>query len=225
MLRRVIRKAEQAYADGYLLAEEARQISDTLVNFLPSTRAIGADIPPSPPRPFAPYRLLFLGRWHSNKGVDLLLDALGLLSDEDWQRIECIEIQGGGPLEGLVRSRVEALQAAGHPVVLGGFLPKDQAEAAITRADWLLIPSRIESIPVVFSDAMKLRRPVISMPVGDLPRLIDEFQCGVVATTVSAEGYSQALSMALTLSSARFVPSGRAAMTFDLPAIAKILLD
>lgn len=202
-LGRVIRQAAHAYADGYQLAEDAQRIAGIPVAFLPSTRHIDLCDPP-PPRDQPPYRLLFLGRWHPNKGVDLLLDALGLLGDEDWQRIERVEIQGGGPLEPLVRERVAALQAQGRPVEAGRYLTKPEAEAAIARADWVLIPSRIESIPVVFSDAMKLGRPVVAMPVGDLPVLLGESHCGELAAETDAAEYCRALKAALSGSPAAF---------------------
>ncbi len=191
-LARVIRQATCAYADGYQLADDATRISDAPVRFLPSSRKTNNGTPPLP-RLSPPYRLLFLGRWHPNKGVDLLLDALALLNDNDWTCIEIVEIQGGGPLDGLVRRNIAALQASGRPICAGKFLDKDEAEAAIVRADWLLIPSRVESIPVVFSDAMKLGRPVIAMPVGDLPRLIDSLAVGLYADQVSAESFANAM--------------------------------
>lgn len=181
-LARVIREAALAFADGYKLADDGQRIAGVPVTFLPSTRRIDLVDPP-PPRDQPPYRLLFLGRWHPNKGVDLLLDALAMLDDEDWRGIECVEIQGGGPLDSLVRERVRALRTAGRPVEAGRFLTKPEAEAAIARADWVLIPSRIESIPVVFSDAMKLGRPVIASPVGDLPQLVGN-GCGVACARV-----------------------------------------
>lgn len=225
LLARVIRHAQHAYADGYMLAEEAQRIAGTSVEFLPSTRRIGIDDPP-PPRDAAPYRLLFLGRWHPNKGVDLLIDALALLGDDDWKRIERVDIQGGGPLELLVRERVGVLQRLGRPVEVGKFLDKDEAEDAIVRSDWLLIPSRIESIPVVFSDAMKLGRPVITMPVGDLPRLVGT-SCGVVSRVVNTNGFSEAIKDAIW---AKEVPDPRAiraqAREFSCSAIAaKIIAD
>lgn len=195
-LGRVIRQAAHAYADGYQLADDAQRIAGIPVAFLPSTRRIDLRDPP-PPRDQPRYRLLFLGRWHPNKGVDLLLDALGLLGDEDWQRIERVEIQGGGPLEPLVRARVAALQAQRRPVEAGRYLTKPEAEAAIARADWVLIPSRIESIPVVFSDAMKLGRPVVAMPVGDLPQLLEADACGVMAESVCAAAFCNAIRRAL----------------------------
>ena len=123
----------------------------------------------------------------------MLLDALGLLEDEVWQRIERVEIQGGGPMEPLVRTRVAALQAQGRPIDAGRYLAKTEAEAAIARADWVLIPSRIESIPVVFSDAMKLGRPVVAMPVGDLPQLLKDGPTGMVADGLEADAFATAI--------------------------------
>lgn len=226
-LRRVLRGAQALYADGIQLASDAHAICGREVNFLPSTRSIERSRT-EPPRPVAPYRLLFLGRWHPNKGVDLLLDALNLLGDADWNRIEHVEICGGGPLEMLVRDKIRALQAAGRPLALHGFLDKAEAEAAILRADYLLIPSRIESIPVVFSDAMKLGTAVIAMPVGDLRGLIETApRCGIAADTVSAKAFADALSRALHDKASAFAAGTRVrACQFDLHRVAdRIIAD
>lgn len=195
-IRRVLRNARHCYSDGLKLAEDTRRIAGRDVEFLPSTRRIELKSNRSPAAK-APYRLLFLGRWHPNKGVDLLLDALDLLNDEDWLRIRCVEIQGGGPLERLVRERVSELERQSRPVIAGQFLAKAQAEAAIVRADWVLIPSRVESIPVIFSDAIKLGRPVISTPVGDLPDLLERYSVGVCSSHVSAPDFMLAIREAI----------------------------
>jgi glycosyltransferase involved in cell wall biosynthesis len=223
MLARVIREARHAYADGYALADEAAQIGATPVAFLPSTRRIGRTTP-APRRRSAPYRLLFLGRWHPNKGIDLLLDAIERLGDDDFMRIERIAIEGGGPLERVVRGRVAQLRARGRPIELGRFLDKTEAESAIEAADWVLIPSRIESIPVVFSDAMKMRRPVVATPVGDLPRLMGGLACGVVSERVDAAAYARALASALAGARVDDGDLSRLAATFSLDAIAARLL-
>ncbi len=224
LLRQVLRDAAICYSDGLQLAEDTQRIAGRSVEFLPSTRRIDLRDPP-PMRDQPPYRLLFLGRWHPNKGVDLLLDALAMLSDDDWKRIERVEIQGGGPLEGLVRERVAVLAGVGRPVVAGQFLSKVDAEAAIARADWVLIPSRIESIPVVFSDAMKLRRPVIANPVGDLPALVGNCHSGVSVEQVSVQAYAHALQKACALQGAD-IPKGMesVAQQFELRHIVDRIL-
>lgn len=225
MLARVMRQARHVFADGYKLASDAQLIGNVPVGFLPSTRKIDM-VDPLPPRSQSPYRLLFLGRWHPNKGIDLLLDALGILTADDWCRIECVEIQGGGPLESLVRERVAALQRHGCPVKLGGFLAKPAAEDAIARADWVLIPSRIESIPLIFSDAMKLSRPVIVTPVGDLPQLLETYEVGVLADAVGAVAIAKALKFAIRHDAVSYSTAIRnAAAAFSTSAIAECLLQ
>jgi len=67
----------------------------------------------------------------------------------------------------------------------------------LLRADYLVIPSRIESIPVVFSDAMQVGTPVIATPVGDLRALIEEHRCGVLADDVSVKALARALETVL----------------------------
>lgn len=223
-LARVIQQARQAWADGYQLAADAATIGGVDVDFLPSTRRIDLVDPP-PVRSQPPYRLLFLGRWHPNKGIDLLVDALALLDADDWSRIETVEIQGGGPLQALVRTRVTALQRDGHPVMLGHFLAKPEAEAALARADWVLIPSRVESIPVVFSDAMKTGRPIVAMPVGDLTALFDHAACGQLAGAVTATAFAGALREALCVDPVSFHAAvGAHAETFDLTTLAERLV-
>src|SRR5690606_29471667 len=161
------------------------------LEFLPSTRRFpvvaGRSAGPGPKR------LLFLGRWHPNKGVDMLLEALRRLSDAVWREIAEVHIAGGGPLEPEVHTAVAALAAAGRPVRLSGFLDTEAAAAAFNQADALLLPSRIESIPVVFSDAMKAGVPVVATPVGDLPQLLRDGPTGVLAGAVEAEAFAAAI--------------------------------
>lgn len=223
-LAQVMRRASKRWADGVQLARDAELISGADVEFLPSTRrTVRRRLEPL--RSQAPYRLLFLGRWHPNKGIDLLLDALALLDSDDWARIERVVVCGGGPLEDLVREKVSAFASSGRPVELRGFLAREEAEQALLDADWLLIPSRIESIPVVFSDALKMRCAVVAMPVGDLAGLIKASHVGVVAGEVSARAFAGALFEALRDSPAVLSDNlDKAAIQFDLPSIAGEIL-
>ena len=222
LLRRVLHDAEYCWSDGLQLRDDTQDIAMRPVEFLASTRRINR-LRTKPLKSQPPYHLLFLGRWHANKGVDLLVDALKLLVDEDWRRIAQISICGGGPLESLVRAGVTQLQAAGRPVVMQGYLARVNAELAMLDADYLLIPSRVESIPVVFSDALKVYCPAISTPVGDLADLISaEPRCGVLATSVSAAGIATAIAQAINSSPVEFLPGiKRCAEAFDLTSIAE----
>lgn len=192
------------FADGYELGRAVEQISDRSCQFLPSTRQLDAGSAPAV-RNAPPYTLGFLGRWHPNKGIDILLDSLQRLKPEQWEAIGAVRIAGGGPMDADVRSRCEQLAAAGMPVEVSGFLDKQAATQWIQSLDALLIPSRIESIPVIFSDAMQCGRPVVSAPVGDLPRLLREYEPGVLAKTVDAVGFADAITRMLELGPHRFI--------------------
>lgn len=61
---------------------------------------------------------------------------------------------------------------------------------AIVRSDWMLVSSRTESISIVFSNIMKLKRPLLVMPVGNLLVLIRNGQCGLLLVqSINTEGY------------------------------------
>jgi len=210
VLKRVLAGAALRFADGYGLCREVQALCGRDCTFLSSARRLTPP-PAEPPRPHPPFRFAFLGRWHPNKGIDLLLDALGLLPEAAWQRIEQIRIHGGGPLDEMVRNRVKGLVAQGRPLDLGGYLDKAEAVRLLQWADYVLIPSRIESIPVIFSDAMQVGRPVISTPAGDLPEIVRRFRCGEMADRCDAPAFSLALENILSRSPEAFSEGVRAA--------------
>jgi glycosyltransferase involved in cell wall biosynthesis len=223
-LGRVMRHAQYRFADGFQLSEDVEAICGRECEFLASSRDFGA---PSSRAVGAapPYRLAFLGRWHENKGIDLLLEALEGLSQQDWARIAAVKLYGGGPMEVQVRARAQALLRNGRPVEVGGYLDLEGARELFGWTDYVLIPSRIESIPVVFSDAMQARRPVIATPVGDLPQLVQATGCGQLAKGANADSIVQAIQRAIRLDVTGFGEGiARAVEQFDVNLSAKKFL-
>ena len=196
VLKSVLKASHSNFADGYLLKEAVEKISGKQCFFLPSTRSLNVTEKKLLAEK-SPYRLAFLGRWHPNKGIDILLESFTKLSHSDWENIEEVKICGGGGLEKEITLACDNLKAQGHPITQCGYLTKEEATKLFIWADYILIPSRIESIPVVFSDAMKCSSPVICMPVGDLYRLLEEYEVGVLAKEVSVIAFANAISMAI----------------------------
>lgn len=225
VLASVLKGATHRFADGIQLATDVEHLSARSCSFLASARRLPAPRGTSATKGDR-LKLAFLGRWHPNKGADLLMQALLSLGDEYWQRIEEVRIFGGGPLEELVRRSAKALSAAGRPIAVGGYLDRQEAANLIGWADFLLLPSRIESIPVIFSDAMQLGTPIIATPVGDLPRLLERYECGVLADAATSEGLADALRTALLRDPNSFTPGvERARADFDTKFIARQFLD
>jgi glycosyltransferase involved in cell wall biosynthesis len=118
------------------------------------------------------------------------------------------------------------LSRQGRPVALGGYLDKQEAADLIAWTDYLLLPSRVESIPVIFSDAVQLLTPIVATPAGDLPRLLEKFRFGVVASEISAPAYADALRSALNEAASGFQPQiEKARSEFDLATIVNQFLD
>lgn len=225
VLASVLQGSTHRFADGLELAADVERLSTRSCSFLASSRHL-----PEPRNISGEtggrLKLAFLGRWHPNKGADLLMQALESLGDEDWHRIEEVRIFGGGPLEELVQSSAHELAAAGRPVASGGYLDRQEAADLIGWADFLILPSRIESIPVIFSDAMQLGTPLIATPVGDLPRLFERYQCGVLADTPTSEGLADALRKAIRRDSRAFSRGIEcASRDFDIKSTARLFLE
>jgi glycosyltransferase involved in cell wall biosynthesis len=223
-LARVLGGAQRVYADGHELAEATARIGKRPCAFLPSARALAAP-PRTDWRARAPYRLAFVGRWHVNKGPDLLLEALALLSDEDWARIEHVEFCGGGGMQALMDEANAHFRKAQRPFFLRGFLDRPAFQDLLSRTDVLVLPSRIESIPVIFSDAMQHGCAMVSTPVGDMPRLFATYRVGWLADAATPEALASALRACLNDDVAsRRNEIASAAQAFDTEAIASRLL-
>jgi glycosyltransferase involved in cell wall biosynthesis len=225
ILAGVLHKADRIYADGVRLAHDVEMIGGRNCEFLPSARQL-TDRPVPTRAPENGLRLGYLGRWHPNKGPDLLLEALALLPESAWQRIESVRIAGGGPLENDVKKLAQPLIDHGYPLQLEGYKNKTEALELLSWADYVLIPSRIESIPVIFSDAMQTGRPVITTPVGDLADLIKRYGAGICATSATASDFAASLRQALEINPLQFQTGITLAQSdFRIDAIADTLIQ
>lgn len=203
ILKTVLRDSRVRFADGVILGDDVERISGKSCKFLSSARRLDF----RNPKPLAeepPYNLAFLGRWHPNKGPDILLKALNLLEPDDWRLIREVRFCGGGPMEGEVVHGLKNLENQGRPVVMKGYLDRQEATDLYDWADFHIIPSRIESIPVVFSDALQGRCVIVSTPVGDLKSLIEDYNVGVAASDATPESLALALIRALRTSPADY---------------------
>lgn len=224
-LIRALKGARQLFADGLSLCADVERLASRRCEFLPSSRRFLPETvacrPATPTKRFA-----FLGRWHPNKGIDLLLDALESLDDETWRGIEEFRVVGGGPLQDAVLTTYSRLRERSRCFTMGGYVDIEGARRLLTWTDYLVIPSRIESIPVVFSDAMQAGRPVIATPVGDLPSLLEKYRCGLLSPSVTSQGIAEAISIASRLDPDNFNEGITAAASqFDTLKSARSILD
>lgn len=84
-----------------------------------------------------------------------------------------LTVCGAGSMEAELRRRVE-VAGAGQRVQFLGSRPVDVIAAYMSAADCLVIPSRMESIPIVFSEALQAGIPLLMSDVGDMGDLARE---------------------------------------------------
>lgn len=134
--------------------------------------------------------ILFLGRLHPQKGIDLLLAAAPeiLRTSADTRLV----IVGEGPLEGAVKAAV-----AENPPGTMAWLPwQPDVWPLYTSANLVLLPSRFEGMPNVVLEAMAAGRPVLASQVEGVEELLGpnaQQQSFPVGDQVSMIGKLQAL--------------------------------
>lgn len=209
-IRTIVTGARNVYADGLQLCDDVRTLTGRECRFLASTRALPEPDGTTPTfKPDDAVHLIFVGRYHKNKGPDLLLEAVTFLTEETRRRVR-IHLFGLGDMEEALKEYCLAKNLADTVNINGPINARDLSNR-LKQAEFLLIPSRIESIPVIFSDALQSGTPVVSMPAGDLPRFIKDFGCGILANDISAQAFANAIETAVQQKKAGFASSVQAA--------------
>jgi len=104
-------------------------------------------------------------------------------------------IFGGGPMESQIKNMIKELNLE-HNTFINDYLEANQVFSYMSKSDFIVIPSRIESIPVVLSDVMKSKKPVILTNVGDMGDLASKYQIGFLVEP-DASGISDGLRLAI----------------------------
>lgn len=110
--------------------------------------------------------ILFLGRLHRQKGLDLLLDVAPTLLrlHPDWRLV----IVGEGPLQNAVKRTIQQL-----PKGQACLLPWQKDVASLySSADIVIMPSRYEGMPNVILEAMAAGRCVVAADVEGVGELL-----------------------------------------------------
>ncbi|MDF1561777.1 MAG: glycosyltransferase [Deltaproteobacteria bacterium] len=182
----VLRDSDRVFADGLKLGRDAAALGGVEVDFLASSRRLPRpEVMPEEREGFA-----FVGRYAEVKGVDVLLRAMRRYLDAGGT--QSLTLHGGGPEEATLRSLIDELRLGEH-VTLGGFADEARVVELFSSARCVVIPSRMESLPVVLSDAAQLGAPVIVTEVGDMGELVSRHGAGRVVDAEDEAGLAEAM--------------------------------
>lgn len=196
--------------DGGLgLQDRLKLWASTLATNIAASRAIAQQLPAPAtviPNPYAEnifhlmpeiprHRdLVFVGRWVSDKGVDLLIEALSRLKLRGLT--PNLTLVGSGPEEHQLRQQVQALGLSKQVDFAGLRVGKDLA-ALLNSCKILVVPSRwCEPFGIVALEGIACGCVVVGSEGGGLPEAIGP--CGITFPNGNVEALTQTLSSLLS---------------------------
>ena len=165
-MNRIIQEATGVFADGFDLSKEVEVLFQRKCFFLATARNLNKT--DRTYRTDPSYSFLFVGRLERVKGVDILLQSMDLLKEA--KRDVHLTVVGTGSMERWARDFV-AQKGLGEQVTFERNISDQRLASLYLSCDCVVIPSRSESIPVVFSEALRLDKELIVTDVGDMGML------------------------------------------------------
>ncbi|MEM7286791.1 MAG: glycosyltransferase family 4 protein [Actinomycetota bacterium] len=141
-------------------------------------------VPDPPERSAEDFTVLFVGRLGSEKGLPLIVDALGMLQERVAPMRVRFLVVGDGPLRDEIAARCAEL---GVDLELAGAVGQHLIADYYHRADAFCMASFREGIPVVLMEAMACEIPCVAPHITAIPELIEEGVTGLTATAGRAD--------------------------------------
>jgi glycosyltransferase involved in cell wall biosynthesis len=177
IIKKVLKEADFLFADGFDLKEKVEELSGKKCLFLPSMRKLPEPSNQTIGLDKSKTNFLYLGRWEKKKGLDELIKAFALVRKEIAQIN--LHILGWGDYERGMRKLINQLELK-EDIKIVGKVSTSLVSAYLKESDCLVIPSKGDSIPLVFSEALQMRTPLIVTDVGDMGHLVKKFDLGKV---------------------------------------------
>jgi glycogen(starch) synthase len=173
---------------GRGLAPEITDYSSIVYN------AVAEPVIPIEPLPFQAPRLLCLGRLSKEKGFDLALAAFASVVKR-FPHAHLV-VAGDGPEQQSLAAQAAQAGLDGA-VEFVGWVSPDHVFALMNQATLIVIPSRLESLPVVALQAAQMSRPVVGTRVGGLPELVIDQHTGLLVDEENPEALANAIKFLL----------------------------
>ncbi len=130
---------------------------------------------------------------YRTKGLDLLIEAVSLLSESERNTLQFCII-GDGPEKKILQEKI--LHAGlSQTIFLLPFL--DNASTYLRAFDLFVLPSRKEGLPYVLLEAFQAGLPLVATAVGGVPSLITNEKNGWLALPNNSSDLSKALAQSL----------------------------
>ena len=172
-MKLILRRARFLLADGLTLAREVEAFAGKGCQYIASATnfpALNKNI-----KKTGSLKFIFLGRMEPVKGPDIMIKAALSLVECDFE-MHCI---GEGSLLPILKKQVKDAHLDKKIIFHGNPNDKNKIYSMLISADWLIMPSRNDTIPLSFSEGMKAGIPVIAAQIGDIPYFMRKYHVGL----------------------------------------------
>jgi len=141
--------------------------------------------------------LLYVGRFESIKGLNVLLEAMTYLNDH--QRLRLVVVGGDDDSSPEFRALARATRdwGIGEKVSFIGRVDQQNLPTYYGAGDVLVLPSYSESFGMVGLEALACGRPVVTTQVGAVDSLVHSTQAGCVVPDHTARSLADGIRMAI----------------------------
>ena len=198
VLRAAIARAKGVICNSRFTAGEVRRISGYEAEIIPFGVTVAAK-PAAKRRDKTVKDILFVGRLIRRKGVDVLLQAMMIVTG----RLPCqLHVVGDGDM----RQPWMALakEAGCENVIFHGLVSNERLQALYADADAFVLPAIVddrgdtEGLGVVLVEALSFATPVVASNVGGIPDVIIDGETGLLVPEKDAQALADAIVRILT---------------------------
>jgi len=159
-----------------------------------------------------PVRLMYVGRLHEQKGVDVLLRSFGELRRlRPGERLS-LRLVGEGPARAKLLAIARQLDISRDVEFVG---PRDDVPELLDQSDIFVLPSRAEGLSNALLEAMSVGLPIVASKVPGNDDVIDHDQNGLLFTAEDPTSLTSELMRLLDDARLRESIGGRARLTVE----------
>ncbi len=178
---------KQVFVQSFGLPPETIKVVHSGVRVDEVLRKAAEQPDPAPP---ADGRLVILcpARLAPYKGQRLLLEAVAEIAKQ--RRDFVCWLAGEGPMQPALEAQVRDLGIGSHVLFLGN---REDVHALMARADLVVLPSLLDSLPHAVQEAQVIGKPVVAFETCGLPEMIVHGDTGLLVGQQTGPALAQAL--------------------------------
>jgi len=138
-----------------------------------------------PPAGHGKFLVSFFGRLSQEKAPDVFVEIARLIRDRD-EVYFCMT--GDGPLRSAILNLIERYSLQNR-IYAPGFV--EDVGTLMELSDVVVVPSRLDGMPLVVLEAQALGKPVVASAVGSIPEMITDNESGFLCKPEDGKAFAQ----------------------------------